>query len=239
MLSWPESRLQVPRVAHELPPVHRGVVDAVVLVFIRGAFIVQGGGALLAGPRCEHPRGKKSWGHRGREAIRSLLWNAPVFSFNTFVNNNIRAQHRCVLLQLIRINETCENLKRSQCFSFYFAAESTEQSRGCFNCGDESEVAGIKSANLFLCDDLKPIRMRRASGSLTCLLCVKVTVRRLRVTLLPKICPTAHEQLHRYRDRQMCLILWSSPPMAWWLIFLTDCTMLGTLEGVFSWLDES
>lgn len=239
MLSWPESRLQVPGVAHELPPVHRGVVDAVVLVFIHGAFIVQGGGALLAGPRCEHPRGKKSWGHRGREAIRSVLWNAPVFSFSTFVNNNIRAQHRCVLLQLFRMNQTCENLKRSQCFSFYFAAESTEQSRGCFNCGDESEVAGIKSANLFLCDDLKPIRMLRASGSLTCLLCVKVTVRRLRVTLLLKICPTARGQLHKYRDRQMCLILWSSPPMAWWLIFLTDCTMLGTLEGVFfvtSWV---
>lgn len=175
MLSWPESRLQVPGVAHELPPVHRGVVDAVVLVFIRGAFIVQGGGALLAGPRCEHPRGKKSWEHRGREAIRSLLWNAPVFSFSTFVNNNIRAQHRCVLLQLFRMNQTCENLKRSQCYSFYFAAESTEQSHGCFNCGDESEVAGIKSANLFLCDDLKPIRMLRASGSLTWLLCVKVT----------------------------------------------------------------
>lgn len=73
------------------------------------------------------------------------------------------------------MNQTCENLKRSQCFSFYFAAESTEQSHGCFNCGDESEVAGIKSANLFLCDDLKPIRMLRASGSLTWLLCVKVT----------------------------------------------------------------
>lgn len=103
------------------------------------------------------------------------------------------------------MNQTCENLKRSQCFSFYFAAESTEQSRGCFNCGDESEVAGIKSANLFLCDDLKPIRMLRASGSLTCLLCVKVTVRRLRVTLLPKICTTTRGQLHKYGDRQMCL----------------------------------
>lgn len=239
MLSWPESRLQVPGVAHELPPVHRGVVDAVVLVFIRGAFIVQGGGALLAGPRCEHPRGKKSWGHRGREAIRSLLWNAPVFSFSTFVNNNIRAQHRCVLLQLIRMNQTCENLKRSQCFSFYFAAESTEQSRSCFNCGDESEVTGIKSANLFLCDDLKPIRMLRASGSLTCLLCVKVTVRRLRVTLLPKIWKSTRtaSQVQRPTD-VLNLVVFSSDGL---MTHILDRLYNAWNSGgcFFSWLVES
>lgn len=49
----------MPGVAHELPPVHRGVVDAVVLVFVRRAVVVQRGGALLTLSGREHPRGKK------------------------------------------------------------------------------------------------------------------------------------------------------------------------------------
>ncbi len=69
--SWPESRLQVPGVAHELPPVHCGVVDTIilvlvlVLVLVRGAFIMQGCGALLARPSRKHPRGKQGWGRVG------------------------------------------------------------------------------------------------------------------------------------------------------------------------------
>lgn len=63
--SPPERRLQVPGVAHELPPVHCGVVDAVVhvlvlvFVLVRGAFVMQGRGALLARASRKHPRGKK------------------------------------------------------------------------------------------------------------------------------------------------------------------------------------
>lgn len=49
----------MPGVAHELPPVHRGVVDAVVLVSVGGALVVQGGGALLTLPGYKHPRGEK------------------------------------------------------------------------------------------------------------------------------------------------------------------------------------
>lgn len=64
---WPESRLQVPGVTHELPPVHRGVVDAVIFVLVCGALVMQGRGALLAWPSCEDPRGEEGWGHTGRK----------------------------------------------------------------------------------------------------------------------------------------------------------------------------
>lgn len=61
----------MPGVAHELPPVHRRVVDAVVLVSVRRAVVVQGGGALLTLSGREHPRGEKccgcQQGERGEE----------------------------------------------------------------------------------------------------------------------------------------------------------------------------
>lgn len=49
--AWrPQGGLQVPGVAHELPPVHGGVVDALLLVLVAGAVVVGGRRALLTGP---------------------------------------------------------------------------------------------------------------------------------------------------------------------------------------------
>lgn len=50
----------MPGVAHELPPVHRGVVDALLLVLLRGAAVVLRRGALLARPGGKQARGEKS-----------------------------------------------------------------------------------------------------------------------------------------------------------------------------------
>lgn len=55
----PECGLQVPGVAHELPPVHGGVVDAVVLVLVGVVVVVQSSRAFLTRPSRVHPRGEK------------------------------------------------------------------------------------------------------------------------------------------------------------------------------------
>lgn len=91
--TWPEGGLQVPGVAHKLSPVHSGVVDAVILVLVCRAFIVQGRGALLAWPCRKHSRGKKCWGHRADEVFSKELCfpcsTAHVFS----LENGNHIQH--------------------------------------------------------------------------------------------------------------------------------------------------
>lgn len=70
----------MPGVAHELPPVHRGVVDAVVLVSVGGALVVQGGGALLTLPGNKHPRGEKGCGRERKRRRRKIRRREEGFS---------------------------------------------------------------------------------------------------------------------------------------------------------------
>lgn len=70
---WPEGRLQVPRVTHELPPIHCGVVDALLFVLLRGAAVVLRRGALLARPGGKQARSEKSWWQEGEKDTMETL----------------------------------------------------------------------------------------------------------------------------------------------------------------------
>lgn len=86
-------------------------------------------------------------------------------------------------------------------FTFYSAASiDTTKLWNYFNRHKECEVAGMRSANLFLCDNGKPIKILPALGSLTSPLCVKITLSCPQFMLLSKMCPAAYKQLHRYRQ---------------------------------------
>lgn len=90
---WPESRFKMPRVAHELPPVHRGVVDGVVFLLVGGAFVVQSRRAFLTRPNCRHPWGKKSWGGVRESNQSGRRFETLHCSRADFSTTSCRAQH--------------------------------------------------------------------------------------------------------------------------------------------------
>lgn len=176
--SWPERWLQVPSVAHELPPVHRGVVGAVVFLLVCGAVLVLSRGALLAWPSGKHSWGEKRWGQGGergfkqtsRSRTQHILMIVPETSSPHIKSRTkLTFKHPSSLFQLTRFNQT-QNEKPSPFTSFLFLFTSRVNRTkwpNYFNCHGGCEAAGIDSANLFLSDNRKVINMLSVLGAVT------------------------------------------------------------------------